>query len=293
MKKFFTILEIKRTILSFGKVAIIGSLLVFMAACMNSKDEVVCTVGSHELTEEKLVELIQFENGNIEDEKLRNKLIDNWAERKLIEIEISEKLPEAYANNLIKSEHEANNLHLFELENEYIRTHLDSTVSEDQIQEYYKKHRENYKASSFIVKALYIKILDTLNNEGKLQKHFLLKNDKDYSEIKKYGNLYATNFYLEKDRWIYFDDLVKEIPMSQKQKEELIKNRGEAIFEIDGYTYFINVLDYRSKTISSPMEVEKSIIRAHILKRRVHQLREKAKETILKDVKENNPVTYY
>jgi hypothetical protein len=166
-------------------------------------------------------------------------------------------------------------------------------ITDEEIQKYYKSHRENYKTSSYIVKALYIKTADSLAKQNSIEDAFMLKNDKDVIEVKKYGNLYATNFYLGEHNWIYFDDLVKEVPMSQEQKDDLIRSRGEATFQIDGYTYFINVLDYRSKTISSPMEVEKSIIRTHILKRRVHQLRKQAKETILEDVKENYPVSYY
>lgn len=293
MKKFSTALESNRLTLIIGKVVIFGSLLLFMCSCQNASEKVVCKVGEHELTEERLSDLMIFHKDDFNAKNRRDKVIDKWVERKLIELRINKDLPEVYIQNIIKSEHEASNLHLFELENHYIRTHIDSTVTDQEIQEYYKTHRENYKSSSYIVKALYIKIPDTLAKQGTLRKSFLLKNDKDVNEVKKYGNLYATNFYLDEDNWIFFDDLIKEVPMSQQQKEELIHQRGEATFEIDGYTYFINVLDYRLKTISSPMEVEKSIIKAHILKRRVHKLREEAKETILKDVKENNPVTYY
>jgi hypothetical protein len=293
MKKFSIALEIKRKIYSLWKVAVIGSLLLFLSSCSNNEGGLVCSVGQFSLTEERLAELIAFHKNDFNEETRRDKVINLWAQQKLIEIEIQKTLPKKYTENEIKTAHEASNLHLFELENNYIRSQLDSSITDQEIKTYYKKHRENYKKSSFIVKALYIKTSDTLLGHNSLHQTFLLKNDKDLNEVKKYGNLYATNFYLEKDKWIYFDDLVKEVPMSQEQKEDLIRNRGEATFEIDGYTHFINVLDYRSKTISSPMEVEKSIIRTHILKRRVHKLREEAKETILKDVKENNPVVYY
>lgn len=260
---------------------------------MNSDSDAVCKVGDHILDEDELSTLMDYHRNDFSDHELKERVIEEWVEHKLIEIKAAKEIPDQYKENMIKANHEASNFHLFELENHFIRTHIDSNVTDDQIQKYYKDHRENYKTNSYIVKALYIKTPDTLALEGPIQQAFLLKNDKDVSEVKKYGNLYASNFYLGENKWIYFDDLVKEVPMSQQQKETLIRGRGEATFQIDGYTYFINVLDYRSKTVSSPMEVEKSIIRAHILKRRVHQLREKAKETILKDVKENYPVSYY
>lgn len=291
--KFSTVLESNSIHLTIWKVVMVGSLLLFMYSCMNRNSSAICKVGEHVLYEDELNSLMDYHQNEFPKDKLKDKVIEKWIEHTLIKIKASKDIPDQYEENIIKANHEANNFHLFELENDYIRTHIDSTVTDDQIQKYYKDHRENYKTSTYIVKALYIKTKDTFAMEGSIQEAFLLKNDKDLNEVKKYGNLYASNFYLGENKWIYFDDLVKEVPMSQQQKEILITRRGESSFQIDGYTYFINVLDYRSKTISSPMEVEKSIIRAHILKRRVHQLREEAKETILKDVKENYPVHYY
>lgn len=293
MKKYFTVWESSLIPIVIGKVVIIGSLLLFMHSCQWNQSPVVCEVGEHELTEEELSVLMDFYRSDFPKEKLRDKVIEEWVNQRLIEVRMKEKLPEVYQNNMLKAEKEATHLHLFELENNYISENLDSTVTDQEIQEYYEKHRENYKTSSFIVKALYLKVPDTITSKSSLKEYFLLKNDKDFDEVKKYGNLYANNFYLGENKWIYFDDLVKEVPMSEEQKEQLIRNRGESTFNIDGFTYFINVLDFRTKTISSPMETEKSIIRTHILKRRVHQLRKEAKETILENVKENTPITYH
>ncbi len=290
---FSTALENNQTHIILGKVVIFGSLLLFMYSCMSNKSDAVCKVENHVLSKDELNVLMEYHREDFPEDELKEKVIDEWIERKLIEIKIEKELPDLYKQNLIKSDQEASDFHMFELENHFIRTHIDSIITDKEIQTYYKNHRENYKTSSYIVKALYIKTLDSLAKENSIEEAFMLKNDKDVIEVKKYGNLYATNFYLGEHKWIYFDDLVKEVPMSQEQKDDLIQRRGEATFQIDGYTYFINVLDYRSKTISSPMEVEKSIIRTHILKRRVHHLRKQAKETILEDVKENYPVSYY
>ena len=253
----------------------------------------MCEVETQKLYQDELDELMKFYKDDFKKEELRVKVIDLWVNQQLIQLEIQNKLPEVNKIQALKIDQELYYMQLFELENAYIQEHIDSVVTIEQIEEYYTDHREKYKSSSYVVKALYIKVPDTLAQKETLRSVFMLKNDKDFDEVKKYGNLYATNFYLAKDKWIYFDDLVKEIPMSQQQKKKLILNRGEATFELDGYTYFINVIDYRSKRISSPLEVEKSVIKAHILKKRVNRLRKKAKETIIENVRKNSSVTYH
>jgi hypothetical protein len=287
-------LESKRKIKHLGKVVIFGSLLLFfISACDNRDNPLVCEAGKQKLYQDELDMLMEFYKDDFQKEELREKVLELWIDQRLIQSEMQRKLPQIHKEQALKIDQEIYYMQLFELENAYIREHIDSVVTQEQIDEYYKSHREKYKASSYVVKALYIKIPDTLSQIEALRNVFLLKNDKDFDEVKKYGNLYATNFYLAKDKWIYFDDLVKEIPMSQQQKKELILNRGKATFELDGYTYFINVIDYRSKRISSPLEIEKSVIKAHILKKRVNRLRKKAKETIIEHVRKNSSVTYH
>ncbi len=276
-----------------GKVVLWSSLLLFLFSCAENRDTKICKVGDQILYETELNNRIKLFSSELPVEEARQRVIEEWISQQQIAIEIEATSPIVKTANEMRVQDELMQLHLFELENLYITKHLDSTISEKEIQQYYNSHRENYKAESFIVRALYIKVPDTLAATLNIEKHFLLKNDKDLREVEKIANLYATNFYFEQERWIYFDDLVREISISSNKKEELVKSRGKEVFRENGETHYINVLDFRTKSISSPMEIERAGIRRHILKRRVNDLRNKAKETILENVKEKYPITYY
>ncbi|RYM36068.1 hypothetical protein ERX46_03475 [Brumimicrobium glaciale] len=278
---------------TIGKVVLWSSLLLFLFSCAENRDTKICKVGDQILYETELNDRISLLLGDFSDEEAKEKVIEEWINQQQVALEIEKSSPEVKTANEMRVQDELMQLNLFELENIFITENLDSIISNQEIQKYYNSHRENYKAESFIVRALYIKIPDTLAPMLNIDKHFLLKNDKDLKEIKKIANLYATNFYFEEERWIYFDDLVREISISTNKKEELVKSRGKAIFKENGETHYINVLDFRTKSISSPMEIERAGIRRHILKRRVNNLRNKAKETILENVKEKYPITYY
>ncbi|MEX2484970.1 MAG: hypothetical protein WED10_10435 [Brumimicrobium sp.] len=290
--KFSTVLESNVKTYSFKKVVLMSSLLVFLFSCNFNNEKVVCEVGGFELTEEMLNQLILLDDGSIENDDDREKALNEWVDKQLIKLEIAEKIPKSYSVNKLKTEDELGERNLFDLENQYIRENLDSTVSDEEIQEYYDKHRENYVSKSYIVRALYLKVSDTIGEHNKLAETFLLKNDKDKDEIKKYGNLYATNFYFEESKWIYFEDLIRDIPIVENRKNKLIVNKEHSIYKEGGFTHYINILDYRLKEISSPMEFEKKLIQKHILKRRINELRETAKETILENVREKYKVNY-
>lgn len=275
------------------KVVLWSSLLLFLFSCTDNSDEKVCQVGEAVLYTTELNKRISYNSSLVSEEEAKERAINEWIKQQQVALAIEKSAPETKAAHEVRIQNELMQLHLFELENKFIMNQLDSTISEEEIQKYYNSHRDNYKSESYIVQALYIKIPDTLASTLNMEQYYLLKNDKDLVEVKKIANLYATNFYYEEERWIYFDDLVRELSIPSTKKEELVNNRGAAIFTKSGETHYINVLDFRRKSISSPMEVERAIIRRHILKRRVNKLRDKAKETILENVKEKYPVTYY
>lgn len=269
-----------------------SSLLVFLFSCDFQNDEIVCEVGKYQLSEDELEEIILLNEGDLNNSQDRDKAIEEWVDMQLLKLELEEIAPEILNSNRQKVEQELAERNLFELENQFIRENLDSIITDSEVQSYYEKNRENYVRQSYIVRALYLKVADTLGNHNAIAESFLLKNDKHKEDVKKYANLYATNFYFEDKKWIYFEDLVRDIPISESKKKELIVNRDNAIFKESGFTHFINILDYRLKNISSPMEVEKKLIEKHILKRRVNVLREEARETIIENVRQKYKVNY-
>lgn len=275
------------------KVVLWSSLFLFLLSCSESKGERVCKVGSHILHERELEARMELYIADYGEEEARKKAISQWAKQQRIKEEVQTISPMVLTRNKLQTEDDLMKLNLFELENIAIQTRLDTVIKQKEIQEFYDTHRENYKSKSYIVHALLITVPDSLTKDLKLDKYYLLKNDKDREKIKKYANLYASNYYFEEERWIYFDDLVRGIPMSNKNKEELIKGQGHGTFKRNEKTTYINILNHRVKSISSPMDIEQDRIRNDILKRRANKIRSKVKETILENVNEKYPISYF
>lgn len=258
---------------------------MFFIQCDSQHEKIICTIENRTLHLTELETIIEQSFSNLPPKQAKEKAIQKWSIDQQIDLYSAEYHPNIHANKTA-------DLQLFELENLYINKHLDTTISEEEILHYYNKHRENYVTKAYIVKALYMKIPDTIASIVQPEKYYMLKNDKDYVEIKNIGNLYATSFYLEQNRWIYFNDLMREIPFSAYQKENLIKNKKQAIFKINNEIHYLNILDYKTKNISSPLQIENKRIRHHILRIRIKDWREKAKNIILNDVKKKYPVHF-
>lgn len=275
------------------KAVIFVSLLLVFAGCSNEKGKLWAEVNDFQLYEFDAEEMMVAQQLSPENDAHVALFIDAWVEQQLVNAERKQENPSSYRLNELKSENTLYQLNLFELENDYIRNNLDSVVSNTEIMDYYRKNRDNYLNQSFIVKALYIKIPDSIDAVKNIEKSFLLKNDKDRQEILKYANLYATNFYLEEEKWIFFEDLVRDIPITDGTKERLIVKRDHGIFTDKDNVYFLNILDYRIKNTTAPLEVEKETIRKIILKRRSNELRKEMNQIIIDEIKAKHTVNRY
>ena len=229
----------------------------------------------------------------LNDEKIKKDFINMWTEQILINSEIKNTQPNKYLKNKYRANQSLASLNMFDLENEYINSRIDSSISESEILTYYEENKSNYLQDSYIVKGLYIKVPDTLPQLEVIKEAFLLKNDKDYEVIEKYANLYGTNFYWEKKKWIYVDDLLRDVPLTKENKEKIVLSKGHGIFNDHKYVYLINIFDFRSKKNSAPLDIERDKIKKHILKRRINNLRLDAKEQILKNIYEKHSINRY
>ncbi len=276
-----------------GKAAFLGSLSLLLINCSFEKKEVIASIGNFDLLESDFIDYVNAFGYSVADEQIRQQFIEDWLLQQSISMELERVNPQKLNENRFKTEQSLKQLNLFELENHYLEQKVDSVVTEDEILAFYKENRDNYVQSSYIVKALYIKIPDTIPAIKYIERSFMLKNDKQRADIQKYGNLYASTFYLEEDKWIFLEELVRDMPITEEQKIEIVKSKGQAKFKDKNDVFFLNVLDFRIKKTTAPLDFEREHIVKHIKKRRINSIREEVRQKILNDVKANNSNSDY
>jgi hypothetical protein len=277
-------------IFPFLKAVFLGGLFLLLSACNDARGKVMAEVDGEKLYMDDLIQYMQLERLSPDNPREVEFFVERWIQQEMIRSEMQRNHPEIYRKNNWSSRETLYQLNLFELENIYINEKLDTIVTDQEIMHYYRQNKDNYLDKSFIVKALYIKIPDSIPATKSIEKHFLLKKDKDRDEILRIGNLYATNFYFEEEKWIFFEDLARELPIPEGTKERLIVSKGNGIFTENENVYFINILDYRIKSTTAPLAFEIENIKRNILKRRSNALRKEIHEIIINEIEPEHNV---
>jgi len=192
-----------------------------------------------------------------------------------------------------KAEQYRNMLLIHQFQNNEILKRLDTVITKKEIETYYNKHIKDFQLKDYLVKVIYVKVSEDAPDIDKLSKWYKLRKDEDIESIKKYVSLYATNFYYDEENWIYFDEITKEIPLQDINKDRFITRKSEIKFSENGYYYFLNIIDYKLKDAASPIEFEINNIKQRIRNTRIYNLREKINNELIQSAHEQNAIKIF
>ncbi|MCO6494806.1 MAG: hypothetical protein J5I91_03875 [Bacteroidetes bacterium] len=190
---------------------------------------------------------------------------------------------ESQLNDII--EEYRRNLMIYELERKWLDNYSDTVVSDSAIKIYYENNKDNFQLRKNIVKIRYIKISRTLSTKEINKVRILVKNTTPTNDslLRIFAETKADNFFLD-NTWLYFDDVLREIPISSNYNQErFLQNNRYVELEEGGYIYLVNFIDFKTKDNITPLEFESDNIKKYIIMQRKAQYIEDKRKGMLED----------
>jgi hypothetical protein len=177
----------------------------------------------------------------------------------------------------------------YEFEQFYINKRLDTTINKSEINNYYESHLDDFVLNDYVVKCMYIKVPKHSKLVKEIKNNYFLKNEKMVDQIMKTSQSEEVSLYYNPEEWVFFDDLLKQIPILEKySKIDFIKKKKKVVLEYNESVYFINVFDYIIKNGTSPLSFEENKIKSIILNQRAKNIRKRLRLDLYNDGIKNN-----
>ena len=223
---------------------------------------------------------------------------DNYIHKWLVDQMIMEKseemIPLKFNNVEKKINKYKRSLITYEFEQFYINKRLDTSINSLEINDYYTSHLDDFVLNDYVVKCMYMKVPKKSKILKEVKKNYHIKNEKMVDQMMKIGQKENVKFYYNPEEWIFFDDLLKELPILENySKVEFIKKKKKTIIEYNDYIYFVNIFDYIIKNGTSPLSFETNKIKSIILNQRSRDLRKKLRLDLYDDGMKNNYIEKY
>ena len=172
----------------------------------------------------------------------------------------------------------------------FLEQNLDTIITEQQIAKYYNAHPEVFKIYQPAVMALYIKILRTAPNSDIVRNNYKSTRERNIQELKDFCEESATRYDDFNDEWIYFKDLMLDIPLRVDDQQKFLKqNKYIEVFD-STYFYFVKIKNYRLKNATAPIKFVKGQIQVGILNERKEKLNRDLENNIYNNMLDNNDI---
>jgi hypothetical protein len=257
------------------------------------KGEVVARVGDHRLHRTQLESYIPAGVSSEDSTRLAQQYIRAWAEDLLLldmadeqlskeEKDVSEEL-ESYRRALLK----------YRYEQLYINQRLDTLVTEEEIESYYKANPEKFTLDRPVVKARYMIIPADSHNLKEIRQLISSDDDSDILEAGDLASTVAIKYGDSSDTWMDAITLAQELGTDYQSLLGSIKNQFVEQPDGAGNLRIAYIVDMVQQGKTAPEEFCAERIRDIILNARKHALTNGLEQGLLDDALRNNKFVIY
>ena len=255
---------------------IVTVLFLFLGnACTRVQDEVtddvlLARVYNSTLYQSDLAGLIPAEIPENDSISLISRYVDNWVKQQVFLHQAMNNMNTEALNLDKKLEDYRNSLIIFSFENELVKQHLDTLVTDQQIADYYEANQNSFMLRDNIVKVLYAKVPLDAPDMRHFRRLYRSEDPDDILLLEDYCIQHAARCYIDTGTWLFFQDLLREVPIQTTNQEVFLRSNKYVELTDDYFRYFLNIVDYKLKGSTSPLVLERQNVRNIMINIRRH-----------------------
>jgi hypothetical protein len=219
--------------------------------------------------------------------------IQNWIKKQLILYKAETNLDDEKKDVEKKLTEYRNSLITYIYETELIRQQLDTVVSNEEIEKYYTANQRNFELRDNIIKVLYLKIKKDAPKIKKVREWYKSNTAKDRAFLEEYCYQFASDFHLDDETWLLFDELLKKVPIKTFDKATFLRNNRYVELEDSTDLYLVNIKEMKIRESLSPLSFVKDDIRVLIINKRKLDLIKEMEKATYEEALEKNEFEIY
>ena len=263
-----------------------------IACDSNTSGKVIARAFGNELYDTDIADLIS-DDASYEDSVFFTKeFINIWVSKQVL-LNEAERILDAQEKDKSKElEAYKHDLLSYELINKLVRQEIDTTFSDEELELYYEDNKNEFELTQNIIKLIFYKVPLNSKNLDLLWSSFRSNDQSIYPTLLSLSKR-GGNYYENGNSWVFFDDILKEIPINTYNQEHYLNNH-KYIRIIEGdFIYFIKINDFKTRSMLSPFVLEKRRIKEILLNKRQQELQRSIESNLLEKAYSNNHIQLF
>jgi hypothetical protein len=258
-----------------------------------SNDEVVAQVGQDKLYRSE-IDAVVPKGLSVEDStRLAGQYISSWASEHVYLKIAEEQLSKAEKDVTRELEDYRKSLLKYRYEQLYVNERLDTSVTQENVEEYYQAHQDKFILDRPIVKARYLNIDSESPSLAQIRKRMSSTDANVLAEADSLAFSSALKFTIWQDKWIDISVLAREYVSDHEQILSKMNKGWIEVVDTVGYMKLTYISDMVAKGKVAPIEYCSENIRDIIISARKQELIMNLERDLLNDARENGQFVIY
>lgn len=219
--------------------------------------------------------------------------IQNWVDKALLVKKAEENLPEELQDLSAQLEEYKNSLIIFEYEKMLLKQSMDTSVSQQDILEYYEANQKNFSLKKDILNMRYLVLHVDSPELWKFRTYMRSEEPEDLDSLALYSSKFALAFSNMVDDWIDLPEMYEIVPLDDYTFEDFTANKKFLEIKDSVFIYMAYVNDYKPIDSIPPVQFVENEIRNIVLNKRKNDLIKNMRQTVLQEAIEHNQVEIY
>lgn len=273
-------------------------ILIFFAinACKNNNhdnEEVLARVYDQYLYASELHDVIP-KGTQVKDSLIMAKnYINNWIRQQLIISQAENNLSDEQKDFEKQLNTYRNSLIVYKYESLLISQRLDTVVSDEEIETYYKKHPETFTLRENIVRAILIKLIEDTVDIRTIRTLIQSDDANDKAILDSICQYQAIYHNTDDTYWMSFNRLTNKIPIRTLDQGNYLRNHRYIEIKEEPFTFLARITAYLLQDEVAPIAYEKENIRRIILNKRKTQLIKDLENQLFNEALNHNNIEVY
>jgi hypothetical protein len=257
----------------FGKIIFLTIFCFSILSCQYFKSKegegkVLAKVNGKSLSIEDIKDIIPPKASSRDCLDVLNRYVKSWVMKQLLlkQAEANLKYNEAEVERKLLDYKYA--LLVYEYEKKYVAENLDTTVTEKEIQSYYKENIDNFELKQNIIKGIFVKLPKKTPRKDRIIA-LIKEQKKNYEAIHSFCYRFASDYVLADTTWNNFEELIANSAFSNiPDKVQFLKKTKFAELSDSVNTYLLSIEDFKIEDQNAPYEFVKPQIQNIIINKR-------------------------
>ena len=274
------------------KIVIILTICSIVACDSNTSGKVVARAFGNELYDTDIANLIS-DDASFEDSVfLTKEFINIWVSKQVLLNEAEQVLNGQEKDKSQELEAYKHDLLSYELINKLVRQEIDTSFTTHELELYYEENKNEFELSKNIIKLVFYKIPLASKNLDLLWSSFRANDQSINPTLVSLSNR-GGNYYENGNSWVFFDDILKEIPINTYNQEHYLNNHKYIRINEGDFVYFVKINDFKTRSMLSPFVLEKQRIKEILLMKRQQELQKTIESDLLDKAYRNNKIQLF